>query len=137
MNTLTKEQCIEWLASHAFTEGRVPSKEVCGLLNRDVFPAILAHLRTSPVWLCVGDGENSGDTRFANNDAEIVQFLWDECGHDYTGDEQHARERWAEYIADEDNWMMVDGYGRWRCSIDVGETGHIMIQRIEPPRVGP
>jgi hypothetical protein len=88
------------------------------------------------IFLSVGDGEGSGDTRICIGDEELIQFLWEQCGPDHTGSEEKSRAYWREYLANEDNWIPVDGYRRWRCSFDVGETGHILIQRMEPDSSG-
>jgi hypothetical protein len=87
-------------------------------------------LKALPQWLVIADGEGCGETFFANTDAEIVQILWDQCGHDYTGNEEHARNNWFAYLEDGDHWQSRDGYPRWRCDIEIGETGHVSIQRI-------
>lgn len=79
-------------------------------------------------WLVIADGEGSADTRICRTHAEIVQFLWEQCGHDWTGSEEHARNAWFAYLEDDDNWQSRDGAPRFRCDIDVGETGRIEIQ---------
>ena len=79
-------------------------------------------------WLVVADGEGSADTRICRTHAEIVQFLWEQCGHDYTGNEEHARNAWFAYLEEGDNWQSRDGSPQFRCEIDIGETGRIEIQ---------
>lgn len=68
--------------------------------------------------------------RVVRNDAEMVQWLWEQCGHDYTGNEEHARNTWFAYLEDGDNWRRLDEVPRWWCEIDVGETGHIEFIRL-------
>lgn len=84
--------------------------------------------QTPTPWLVIADGEGSADTRICRTHAEIVQFLWEQCGHDHTGDEEHARNAWFAYLEDGDNWQSRDGAPQFRCDIEVGETGHINIQ---------
>lgn len=85
---------------------------------------------TPELWLAVGFGEQNGETRICRDLAAVVDFMWEQCGPDASGDEARTRDCWADHLADEDNWTLADGYGRWRCDIDIGETGHITIQRM-------
>jgi hypothetical protein len=81
-------------------------------------------------WLAIGHGEGSADMRVVRNDTEMVQWLWEQCGHDWTGNEEHARNNWFAYLEDDDNWQHMGGVPRWRCKIEVGETGHIEFQLL-------
>ncbi len=85
---ITREQCIEWLAAHAFTEGRMPSLQVAALLNRDVFPAILAHLR-APLAPAPASGDSSSRAGEAQRDSEREanerRYLWLRAGGPGTG----------------------------------------------------
>ncbi len=82
------------------------------------------------LWLLIADGEGTGETKFASSDEEIVQFLWDQCGPGADQNEEECRNSWFSYLEDGDNWQSRDGYPRWRCDIEIGETGRIYIQRI-------
>lgn len=81
-------------------------------------------------WLAIGHGEGGAEMRVVKDDAEMVEWLWNQCGPDSSGDETKTREYWAEYVADEDNWTHLDELRRWRCHIEIGETGHIEFIRL-------
>lgn len=83
---------------------------------------------TETPWLVIADGEGSADTRICRTHAEIVQFLWEQCGHDYTGDEEHARNAWFAWLEDGDNWESRDDVPQFHAETEVGETGRIEIQ---------
>jgi hypothetical protein len=79
----------------------------------------------APVWLAIGHGEGTADQRIVRNSREMVDWLWEQCGPDYTGKEESTRNFWFSYLEDGDNWMQVDGAPQFWCRIDVGETGHV------------
>lgn len=81
-------------------------------------------------WLAVAEGEGCGATQICDTEAELLDFLWEQFGHDYTGDEAHARNAWREWLGGEEDWVMMDGDVRWRYTTDVGETASLMIQRV-------
>jgi len=83
------------------------------------------------IWLAIGWGEGSADMRVVRNDAEMVQWLWETCGPSDHNSEAQDRASWAEYVADEDNWThLQQDVRRWRCTFEVGETGHIELIRL-------
>jgi hypothetical protein len=82
------------------------------------------------LWHAIGYGEGGADDRIVRNDQEMVDFLWEECGPDHTGDEAKTRAFWLAFLADEDNWRRLDDVDRWWCTIDIGETGHVAFIRL-------
>ena len=85
------------------------------------------------VWLVVADGEGSGETRIVMGDDAMVDAILDMVEGHRGGQE---RVFWRDYVSDTDNWNLVYNGGnkkdRWRLVTDLGETGHLMIQRIDP-----
>jgi hypothetical protein len=79
----------------------------------------------SRAWLAIGWGEGGAQDCVVRSTAEMVDWLWDQCGPDHTGDEGLTRVYWSEYLLEEDNWQHLDDVRRWRCKIDIGETGHV------------
>lgn len=85
---------------------------------------------TPDIWLAIGHGEGGAQMRLVHNDAEMVQWLWEQCGPNHTGKEDDSRNEWFSYLEDGDNWRDLDDVPRWWCSINVGETGHIEFIRL-------
>lgn len=88
---------------------------------------------TETCWLVVADGEGSGETRVVMGDDAMVDAILDMVEGERA---ETQRVYWREYVRDMDNWSLVDSsdskQDRWRLVTDIGETGHLMIQRIDP-----
>lgn len=88
-------------------------------------------MHTPSIWLAIGWGEGSAQNRLVRSTAEMVDWLWEQCGPDHTGDEGLTRAFWSEYLLDDDNWQhLYNDVRRWHCRIDVGETGHIEFTQL-------
>lgn len=81
-------------------------------------------------WLAIASGEGSAEMRIVRSDREMVQFLWEQCGPDHTGNEESTRNYWYTYLENGDHWVHMDGLPRWCCSIGIGETGHVEFQLL-------
>jgi hypothetical protein len=120
-----------------YLSGHPQNAIYCGSkLHRDVQSAIAfierggEKVERRAAWLVVADGEGSYDSRVCYSHADIVQFLWEQCGPDYTGKEEDSRNNWFTYFEDGDHWQSRDGEPQFRAEFGVGETGHILIQRF-------